>query len=257
MLILLVNDDGINSPALRAMRDALTELGDVRVVAPAAEQSGVGLAITYLHPIMVDEVHADGEFYGWAVHGSPADCVKLGMLQFCERKPDLVVSGINTGANVGINVLYSGTVAGAIEGAFFGVTSVAVSQALETAPDWNRTAASAVGVIRQVLDREPESGTLWNLNFPTHTPEGPRGLKLCSLGVRRYVDVMEKRRDPRGKPYYWSGIDPVENHARDSGTDVHELSDGYATLTPLHFDVTHRPGLEKHAGAEWTLDAGG
>lgn len=253
-LILLVNDDGIHSPGLHALRDALATLGEVRVVAPAAEQSGVGLAITYLHPIMVDEEYVDGEFYGWAVHGSPADCVKLGMLQFCERKPDLVVSGINTGANIGINVLYSGTVAGAIEGAFFGVTSIAVSQAMDTAPEWPRTANAAVQVIRQILDQNGEPGALWNLNFPQHTPEGPKGVRLCSLGVRRYVDVMERRLDPRGKPYYWSGIDPVEHHARDAGTDVHELGEGYATLTPLHFDITHRPGLEKHADVNWKLD---
>jgi len=115
--ILLANDDGIHSPGLSALRDELVSLGDVQVVAPASEQSGVGLSITYLHPLTAREEVRDGEHFGWAVAGSPADCVKLGMMQFCKTRPDLVVSGINSGANVGINVLYSGTVAAAIEGA--------------------------------------------------------------------------------------------------------------------------------------------
>ena len=118
MHILLTNDDGIHAPGLAAMAEALTALGTVTVVAPAAEQSGVGLSITFLHPLMVRQEHRDGRFFGHSVYGSPADCVKLGMLEFCKPEPHLVVSGINSGSNVGINVLYSGTVAGAIEGAF-------------------------------------------------------------------------------------------------------------------------------------------
>jgi 5'-nucleotidase len=252
MRILLTNDDGIHAPGLHALRDALDGLGEVTLVAPAAEQSGVGLSITYLHPLMVSEEVRDGKRFGWAVHGSPADCVKLGMLEFCPQRPDLVVSGINSGSNVGINVLYSGTVAGAIEGAFFGVTSVAVSLATGSPPDYPQAAGMAVRLIRQLLGRNPPEGSLWNLNFPESTPAGPRGVKVVPMGVRRYQETVEKRHDPRGRPYYWSGIDPVEQPVIAPETDIHEIKAGYVTLTPLHFDLTERGLLDRMAPLEWS-----
>ena len=257
MRILLTNDDGIYAPGLRALNDELRRLGEVQVVAPLSEQSGVGLSITYLHPLMVHEELRDGRHFGWAVAGSPADCVKLGMLEFCKPGPDLVVSGINSGANVGINVLYSGTVAGAIEGAFFGVTSIAVSLSTRSQPDYSRTARMAVAVIEPLMSLPPRRGSLWNLNIPDTTPEGPRAVKLAAMGVKRHADVMEKRVDPRGRTYYWSGLDPYENHQMEPGTDLKELADGYATLTPLHFDLTERDVLSQLAGAEFRLPGAG
>ena len=127
MQILLTNDDGIYAPGLAALERELRQLGDVCVVAPATEQSGVGHSITFLSPLVVKELFDGDRRRGWAVEGSPADCVKIGVFEFCPRRPDLVVSGINGGLNAGINVLYSGTVAAAIEGAFFEITSMAVS----------------------------------------------------------------------------------------------------------------------------------
>lgn len=251
MRILLVNDDGIHAPGLRAMYEELRDWGNLTVVAPLIEQSGMSHRITYLHPIMVKEIQESGRHFGWAVDGSPADCVKMGVLEFCESEPELIVSGINSGANAGINVLYSGTVAAAIEGAFFGITSVAVSLSQGTPPDYAATARRAGELIRQVLDRYPEPGTLWNVNFPDTSEDGPRGVKLCSMGVRRHTDTVEKRLDPRGRPYYWSGLDPLNNHELDPGTDVQELSDGYATITPLHFDLTARDILGDRDGTPW------
>lgn len=255
--ILLANDDGIHSPGLGALYDELVRLGDVQVVAPAAEQSGVGLGITYLHPLMAKEELRDGKHWGWAVTGSPADCVKLGMLQFCPSRPELVVSGINSGANVGINVLYSGTVAAAIEGAFFGVTSIAVSQSTDEQPDYPRTAKLAVGLIEQLLDRHPDQGSLWNVNFPTARPGWPKGVKTVSMGVKRHVEVMEKRIDPRGRPYYWSGIDPLETHQMEPQTDLCELAEGYVTVTPLNFDLTHPRLLDDYRDQNWVLPQNG
>lgn len=249
MRILLTNDDGIHAPGLAALAEALAALGDVTVVAPAAEQSGVGLSITYLHPLMVRSEHRDGRFFGHAVHGSPADCVKLGVRAFCDPEPDLVVSGINAGSNLGINVLYSGTVAGAIEGAFFGKTSVAVSLAMGTPPDYTAAAAYAVGVIRRLLDTHPATGSLWNLNLPETRPEGPRGLKAVPMAVRPRHDRIEARTDPRGRPYYWSGLETAGDAAPEPGTDLHAVAQGYATLTPLHFDLTHHAALP---GMDWT-----
>ena len=237
--ILAVNDDGIHAPGLRALAAALAELGDVQVVAPLVEQSGMSHRITYLHPIMVREVkEPGGEHYGWAVDGSPADCVKLGVLEFCRRPPDLIVAGINSGANVGINVIYSGTVAAAIEGAFFGITSIAVSLSQGTTPDYPAAAARAIPLVQELRERHPQAGTLWNINFPDTTPQGPRGIRMCSMGVKRHTDTYEKRLDPRGRPYYWTGIDPLKNHEQEPGGDVHELGNGHITITPLHFDLT-------------------
>lgn len=253
MQILLANDDGIHAPGLRALRDALLDLGDVQVVAPLMEQSGVSHRITYLHPIMVREVREEGEHFGWAVDGSPADCVKMGVLEFCPRRPNLIVSGINSGANVGINVLYSGTVAAAIEGAFFGITSIAVSLSQGTPPDYAAAAQRAVRLIGQVRQRVPSPGSLWNINFPDSSDEGPRGVRICPMGVRRHTDTIEKRIDPRGRPYYWSGLDPIGNHELEPGTDVKELREGFVTMTPLHFDLTAAEVLGRLSSLSWTL----
>lgn len=253
MKILLVNDDGIYAPGLRALKNRLTELGDVQVVAPLAEQSGVGHGITYLHPILVKEIQEHGEHYGWAVDGSPADCVKMGVLEFCDGEPDLIVSGINSGANVGINVLYSGTVAAAIEGAFFGITSIALSLSQKTPPDYEETAGRAVGLIPQLLEMCPRKGTLWNVNFPSIRPGGPLGAKLCRMQVSREFERIDKRIDPRGRPYYWSGLDPLKNHKMAEGSDVKELMDGYVTITPLHFDLTETSILKELSQVAWRV----
>ena len=255
MKILLVNDDGIHAPGLRALRDALTELGTVYTVAPLIEQSGVSHRITYRHPIMVREIYEGDELYGWAVDGSPADCVKMGVLEFCNGEPDLIVSGINSGANVGINVLYSGTVAAAIEGAFFGITSIAVSLAQGTTPDYEAASRHTVELIRQLLEFSPRQGMLWNINFPDSADTAPQGVKMVSMGVRRHTDTVEKRLDPRGQPYYWSGLDPLNNHELDPGTDVAELTNGYITITPLHFDLTEQSVIQSGNTPEFSLDS--
>ena len=251
MKILLVNDDGIHAPGLRAMRDVLVTMGDVQVVAPLVEQSGVSHRITYLHPIMVKEIMEEGEHYGWAVDGSPADCTKLGVLEFCQERPDLIVSGINSGSNVGINTLYSGTVAAAIEGAFYGITSIAVSLRQGTPPDYPETARRARTIIQQLQERFPQPGSLWSINFPTTTLEGPRGVRACAMGANRETDSVERRTDPRGRPYYWSGLDPVASHDMEPGTDVHAVMDGYIAVTPLHFDMTEASLLDQARGFEW------
>lgn len=252
MEILLVNDDGIYSPGLAAIQRELSTWGHVTVVAPAVEQSGVGHSITYLHPIVVHQESRDGKFFGWRVEGSPADCVKLGIIEFCPVKPNLIVSGINHGSNVGINVLYSGTVAGAIEGAFFGITSIAVSQWRDPALDLNVVAKQGVAICRNLYDRGPAGG-LWNVNFPASQQGAPRGIRAAKMAVRRQGERVEKRTDPRGRSYYWSGLDPIKSHHLDEGSDIALLTDGYITVTPLHFDLTEHPmmpELERHTWPE-------
>lgn len=251
--ILLVNDDGIHSPGLTAMANALADWGDLTIVAPAVEQSGVGHSITYLHPLVVHKEHRDGKFFGWKVEGSPADCTKLGILELSPKRPDVIISGINTGANIGINVIYSGTVAGAVEGAFFGIPSIAVSQWTDPPADYPRTAKLAVGICRQLLERSTPENLLWNVNFPANKPEWPVGVKLSAMNVRRHTEAVEKRTDPRGRTYYWSGLNPIKSHHPDPGTDIHDVTSGYVTITPLVFDLTSQSALKQWQDVSWTL----
>ena len=241
--ILLTNDDGIYAPGLRALERELNQLGEVYVVAPATEQSGVGHSITYLSPLTVKEVFENDEHRGWAVDGSPADCVKLGLFECCPGRPDLVVSGMNGGLNAGINVLYSGTVAAAIEGAFFGITSVAVSLEFDEHSDLARAAWLARRVIEKIVAQQGPAPQLYNLNIPTAAIIDPAcRVRVVPMGLVRYGDQYEKRIDPRGRSYFWAVNDPPPPPGEHE-TDLTALRQGFVTLTPLHFDLTERRRL--------------
>lgn len=246
MLILLTNDDGIYAPGLAALEAELRQLGEVCVVAPATEQSGVGHSITFLSPLICKEVFVGDRRRGWAVEGSPADCVKIGIFEFCARRPDLVVSGINGGLNAGINVLYSGTVAAAIEGAFFGITSIAVSLEYHEQPQFAKTAGIARRIIEQVLARKSQQPQLYNLNFPTKALESPEtpDLRVVPMGVERYGEHFIKRKDPKGRTYYWATNDPPPKATAEE-TDLSALAKGHITLTPLQYDMTKRAHLDE------------
>jgi 5'-nucleotidase len=252
--ILLTNDDGIYAPGLAALERVLQRLGDVSVVAPAVEQSGVGHSITFLTPLTAKEVYDGPRRRGWAVDGSPADSVKLGVFEFCSKRPDLVVSGINGGLNAGINVLYSGTVAAAIEGAFFGITSFAVSLEYDEQAQFDRAAELAVRVIRQTLERKPKTAQLYNLNIPTVALARQPEVLVVPMGVDRYGERFEKRIDPRGRNYFWAASEPAPKPAGRE-TDITALAHGYVTLTPLQFDLTRGDALAEMQ--RWTWDIGG
>lgn len=242
MLILLTNDDGIYAPGLTALEHHLRALGDVVVVAPATEQSGVGHSITFLAPLVAKEVFEGKTRRGWAVEGSPADCVKLGIFEFCPRRPDLVVSGINGGLNAGINVLYSGTVAAAIEGAFFEITSIAVSLEYDPHAKFEQAARLARRIIEQILAHKGPEPRLYNINIPTAALAKSRGLRVVPMGVSRWGEDYEKRYDPRGRPYYWA-TGKMTNVPPEPETDLTALAKGYVTLTPLDFDMTRHADL--------------
>ncbi len=251
MRILLTNDDGVFAPGLRALRKELARLGDVTVVAPAQEQSGVGHSITLLTPLVVKEVDdEDGTTLGYMVEGSPADSVKLAILELMDRPPDLIVSGINAGANAGINVLYSGTVAAAIEGAFFRITSIAVSLELAEHFDYPHAARHAVRVIERILANKPPDGSLFNVNLPAHARGEPKGVRVVPMGVGRHGEGFERRRDPRGRTYYWLTYAPPFN-LEGVESDVSSLAEGYITVTPLHFDLTRHDLLPDLRGRDW------
>ncbi|NMC20102.1 MAG: 5'/3'-nucleotidase SurE [Thermogutta sp.] len=254
MLILLTNDDGIYAPGLAALKQALEALGDVFVVAPATEQSGVGHAITYLRPLIVKEVYQGDRPFGYAVEGSPADCVKLGVNELCPRSPDMVVSGINGGLNAGINVLYSGTVAAAVEGAFFGILSVAVSLEFDENPPFERAAAHAVQIIQHIASDWRDVGArLFNVNIPLQAAadDSPE-VRVVAMDVGRYGGDYEKRTDPWGRTYYWATGEPPPR--RDApGTDLLALAQGKISVTPLHYDLTARNALEEIAQRGFVL----
>lgn len=252
MRILLTNDDGIFAPGLAALERALKSLGDVSVVAPSTEQSGVGHAITFLTPLTAKEVFEGDRRRGWAVDGSPADAVKLGITEFCPTRPDLVVSGINAGLNAGINVLYSGTVAAAIEGAFFGITSLAVSLEWDEHANFDRAAEIGLDVIRGLLARRPAAGSLFNINIPTRALAGPVDLRVVPMSVARYGEAFERRVDPRGRAYYWATNEPPPPPSPHE-SDVTALAAGKVTLTPLDYDLTHRGGLDDLAAGPWQV----
>ncbi|GIW93740.1 MAG: 5'-nucleotidase SurE [Pirellulaceae bacterium] len=251
MKILLTNDDGFYAPGLAAIEQELRKMGDVYVVAPAVEQSGVGHSITFLRPLVCKEVYEGDRRRGWAVEGSPADCVKLGIFEFIPEKPDLVVSGINGGLNAGINVLYSGTVAAAIEGAFFGITSVAVSLEFDEHADYAQAARMACSIIRQILAQKGPEPQLYNMNIPTAALIKFRGVKVVPMGVERYGEHFIKRQDPRGRTYYWATGDPPPRRT-EWETDLVALLDGFVTITPLQFDLTRWSVLRQMQ--QWSFD---
>ncbi len=255
MRILLTNDDGVYAPGLKALRHELLKLGDVTVVAPASEQSAAGHSITLLTPLIVQEVVDDQRRpMGWAVEGRPADCVKLALMELLPEPPDLIVSGLNAGGNAGINVLYSGTVAAAIEGAFFQRPSIAVSlEYSKPKPlDFPRAAELARKVIAQIL-RQPLAGSaLFNVNIPSLERGPVRGVRVVPQNVAPYIERFDRRVDPRGRVYFWSGPDFTcpEPHP---DTDVTALAEGYITVTPLQFNLTHAVMLEQMKDWQWGL----
>jgi len=253
MQILLTNDDGIYAPGIEALESELSRLGDVCVVSPAVEQSGVGHSITFLSPLVCQEIFAGERRRGWAVEGSPADCVKIGLFELCPERPQLVVSGINSGLNAGINVLYSGTVAAAIEGAFFEITSVAISLEYDPHADYSRAARIATRLIEQLLAQKGPGPQLYNMNIPLTALSLPSPeVRVVPMAVARYGEGFEKRTDPRGRSYYWATNEPPPP-ASPHETDLSALQKGYITVTPLDYDLTKRPHLADMAG--WKLQA--
>ena len=255
MFILLTNDDGITAPGLVAMYRELVHMGEVAVVAPENVQSASGHGITLKTPLLTSEVTVENAFTGVAVDGRPADCVKLALSQILPRQPDLVISGINSGANVGINVIYSGTVAAAIEAAFLGVPSIALSLYLrnDVPTDYARAAKTSRTVIEQIVAAGLTGRQVATVNLPALKPgEQAKGVQVCRQCILPWVDTYERRKDPRGRDYYWNtSVFKLATDEQDS--DVAALRDGYVTVTPLHFDLTHYGMLKDWGEREWKM----
>ncbi len=244
-MILLTNDDGIYAPGIRALYYELSQLGEVAVVAPDSEQSAVGHAITLINPLRVKKVTIDGGVQGWAVSGTPADCVKIGMAELLPQPPKMVVSGINLGPNVGINVLYSGTVSAATEACILGIRGMAFSlNSYKADADF----AAAARLARETLGRLMNwtgwsNGTCLNVNLPALPVDKVLGLKFTRQDVGRLVEHFERRVDPREHVYYWLA-EINERRDVDPETDLGAVAAGFVSVTPIHYDLTDYRSLE-------------
>lgn len=239
--ILVTNDDGVLSEGLIVLARALGELGQVTVVAPDRDRSGVGHALTIHDPVRVQQIK-DREVRTFACTGTPADCVVIGAFDLCGGLPSLVVSGINRGANLGDDVNYSGTVAAAIEGALVGVPSLAVSLAA-TWPEhsrihhWQSAVEAALRIGDGVLRDGLAARTYLNVNVPNHPPEELNGVRWTRQGRKKYGDRLDPRRDPRGGSYYWIWGSFDASQIED-GTDLAAVRDRYVSVTPMVVDRT-------------------
>lgn len=246
-LILVTNDDGIYSRGILVLYQALKGLGERIVVAPETEKSAVGHAITLSDPIKVGEVVREDGFSGYAVGGTPADCVKLGVKALLERRPDMIVSGINRGANVGMSILYSGTVSAATEGVLLGIPSMAISLDAWVDPEYSYAAKIARQFTQMVFAHGLPAGTALNVNVPGIPEEEVKGVQLTRQGMSYYEEDFDRREDPHQRIYYWMAGRMVKS-GDDADCDDTALRNRFVSVTPLHYNLTHFDSLKVLTG---------
>ncbi|HKI78704.1 MAG TPA: 5'/3'-nucleotidase SurE [Ignavibacteriaceae bacterium] len=237
MRILVCNDDGIGSPGIQILAKSLSEIAEVIVVAPLHEQSAVGHAITMHYPLRVVKHYNNGNFFGFAVDGTPADCVKIGIRNLMQEPPDLVVSGINHGSNTAINIIYSGTVSAAREAAIMDIPSIAISVTNHSVTDFRFAAKIARLLAKEIAGKDIPLGTLLNVNVPDVPESEIAGILLTKQGKSKWDDIYEKRQDPYGKDYYWLTGNLLEMD-KDIESDQAAIKKNYVSVTPIHFDLT-------------------
>ncbi len=249
MLVLVTNDDGVHSPGIVALAESLASLGRVVIVAPDRERSAAGHSLTLHHPLRAEQIREDV----FAVDGTPTDCVNLGIHGLLERRPDLVVSGINRGGNLGDDITYSGTVAAAMEATLMGVPAFAVSlEARSFLPEQFTPAADyALALARRIAAEGMPPDTFLNVNVPESSP---LGVRLTRQGKRRYGDVVVEKVDPRGRKYYWIGVGEL-GFVESPGTDFHAVHNGFISVTPLHLDLTNYRSFDTLRA--WNLEGEG
>lgn len=241
--ILVTNDDGVDSPGLLALAQALRDLGDVTVFAPDHNWSIAGHNKTMDKPLRVWDVVLEDGTEARTTDGAPSDCVALAALGLAPLPIDIVVSGVNTHPNLGYDVTYSGTVAAAMEAAISGWPGIAVSLDDGEPRHWRTAATVAAEITRIVLEHGLPANTLLNVNVPNLPRDELKGYRATRLGHRVYRDILLERTDPRGIPYYWIGGDPPTG-ILEEGTDIEALNHGYVSVTPLHMDMTQHRFLD-------------
>ena len=271
MLILVTNDDGINAPALFPLKKALDSVAETLVFAPDHNWSASGHPKTMHKPLRADPMTLPDGSHAFVSTAPPPDCVALALLGVVERRPDMVVSGINHGANLGFDVFYSGTVAAAVEATIEGLPALAISRdfeekemdlaispgfsdealRLENAEiDYTPIAAFCARLAQKVLERGLPAHTLLNVNIPSAPWEHIKGVELTRLGRRVYRDELVARKDPRGRPYYWIGGLPPHG-VPDHGTDIWALANNLISITPINLDITAYGFMEELKQWKW------
>lgn len=247
MKILLTNDDGIFAPGLAALYKELVTIGDVTVVAPADSQSGASHSITFAQPLACNKVDIDGRFTGFSVQGSPADCVKLAVMQLHEDPIDLVVAGINNGANAGINVYYSGTVAAAMEGAFLKIPAVAMSLSREEQMDFEQAARYCLDTLKKLMP--VEKGNVININVPELSRGKPKGVRVVPQSSKGFDEYYVRQKNEQGQTVFQlaGGGHLVDENP----TDTTSLAEGYITVTALVPDMTDHRKMQELAKIDW------
>ncbi len=252
MDVLLTNDDGIYAPGLEALYRQLAVRHSVSVIAPDREQSAVGHGITLDAPLRTKEVFVNHAFQGYAVSGTPADCVKMGVLEILKSKPDILISGINPGANVGVNVNYSGTVAAAKEAALYGILAIAASIHSREVQNYEEAAIFITELAEDVYANGLPYGTFLNVNIPNRPFAEIAGIRISRLDMDFFPEYVEKRTDPRARIYYWQGCDSLPA-GKSTDIDGSALCADYISITPIKCDQTDYRVLENMK--RWQLRA--
>jgi len=247
MKILLTNDDGIFAPGLAAIYKELVNMGDVTVVAPADSRSGASHSVTLSEPLVCNKVDINGLFTGFSVQGSPADCVKLAVMQLLNDPIDLLVAGINSGANAGINVYYSGTVAAAMEGAFLRIPAVAMSLAAEEQMDFETAAKYCAEILKKLMPLK--SGEVINLNIPQLSKGKPKGIRIVPQSTEGFHEHYICQKNELGQTVFQLAGGPHRDE--DLHTDTTSLADGFITVTALTPDMTNHKKLLQLQQIQW------
>lgn len=237
-LIFITNDDSLIAKGIASLIEAARPFGDIVVIAPDKPQSGMGHAITIHDPIRLFSSSVFEGIEAYSCSGTPVDCVKLGIYEILHRKPDLILSGINHGANTSTNVLYSGTMSAAVEGAMEHIPSIGFSlDSFDRQADFSAAIKVVQTIVPNVLKNGLPQGVCLNVNIPDVTVPRLKGIKICRQAYAFWEDRFDKRVDPFGNTYYWltGSFDPQEWK---EDTDLHALSEGWASVVPTQFDLT-------------------
>jgi len=247
MQILLTNDDGIFAPGLAAIYKQLVKIGNVLVVAPADSRSGASHSVTFHQPIVCNKVDINGQFTGFSVQGSPADCVKLACMQLHPYPIDLLVAGINKGANAGINVYYSGTVAAAMEGAFLKIPAAAMSLAAEEEMDFEKAAKYCIKVLKKLLPLKV--GDVININIPQLSKGKPKGVRVVPQSTEGFYEYYIHQKNEHGQTVFQLAGGP--HRTENTPTDTTSIAEGFITVTALIPDMTNHDKIRLLQKIKW------
>lgn len=246
MRILVTNDDGIFAEGIYRLAKYMQCNGEVLVVAPDSERSATGHAITMRSPLTVKKVKFfDTKIEAYSINGTPADCVKMGIeALFKTKKPDIVISGINNEPNLGTDVIYSGTVSAAVESGIMGIPSIAVSMGSYKANQFDDAAQFTSSLLKKIMKGNKPHNIVVNVNYPDKPKDEIKGVKITTLGIRKYDNAFIERKDPWGNVYYWmSGT--VREMEQDPQSDIIAINEDYISITPIHFDLTNFKHFEE------------